>query len=91
MDLRTGAGVRRFESVEIGAVAVIVLASVVQGFFLYRLVPVLAFLHAVAGEALSVHCPRPSAGESCWWWLPSPDRSPSLGFISWLKIACCKR
>jgi hypothetical protein len=45
---------RRFESVEIGAVTVIVLASVVQGFFLYRLVPVLASLHANAGEALSL-------------------------------------
>jgi hypothetical protein len=53
MDLRTRASVRRFESVEMGAVTVIVLASVVQGFFLYRLVPVLASLHANAGEALS--------------------------------------
>ena len=44
MDLRTGARVRRFESVEMGAVTVIVLASVVQGFFLYRLVPELASL-----------------------------------------------
>ena len=54
MDLRMSAGVRRFQSVEIGAVAVIVLASVVQGFFLYRLVPVLAGFHANAGEALSL-------------------------------------
>ncbi len=54
MDLRIGARVGRFESVELGAVAVIVLASVVQGFFLYRLVPVLAFLHAGAGERLSL-------------------------------------
>lgn len=54
MDLRTGASVRRFESVEMGAVTVIVLASVVQGFFLYRLVPVLAFFHAGAGEVLSL-------------------------------------
>ena len=53
MDLRTGASVRRFESVEIGAVAVIVLASVVQGFFLNRLVPELAPLYAGAGEPLS--------------------------------------
>ena len=52
MDLRTGASVRRFEFVEIGAVAIIVLASVVQGFFLYRLVPVLASLYASSGEAL---------------------------------------
>jgi hypothetical protein len=44
MDLRTGASVRRFESVEMGAVTVIVLASAVQGFFLYRLVPGLASL-----------------------------------------------
>jgi hypothetical protein len=54
MDLRTGASVRRFESVEMGAVAVIVLASVVQGFFLYRLVPELASLYAGAGERLSL-------------------------------------
>ncbi len=54
MDLQTGARVRRFESVEMGAVAVIVLASVVQGFFLYRLVPVLASLYAQSGEALSL-------------------------------------
>jgi hypothetical protein len=52
MDLRTGASVRRFESVEMGAVAVIVLASVAQAFFLYRLVPELASLHAGAGETL---------------------------------------
>jgi hypothetical protein len=50
MDMRTGASVRRFESVEIGAVTVIVLASVVQGFFLSRLVPELAPLYAGAGE-----------------------------------------
>ena len=54
MDLRTSASVRRFESVEMGAVTVIVLASVLQAFFLYRLVPVLASLHANAGEALSL-------------------------------------
>jgi hypothetical protein len=54
MDLRTRASVRRFESVEMGAVAVIVLASVVQGFFLYRLVPELASLYAYAGETLSL-------------------------------------
>jgi hypothetical protein len=36
------------------AVAVILLASVVQGFFLYRLVPVLASLSAQAGEPLSL-------------------------------------
>ena len=52
MDLRTGASVRKFESVEIGAVAVIVLASIVQGFFLNRLVPELAPFYAGAGEAL---------------------------------------
>ena len=52
MDPRTGASVRRFESVEMGAVAVIVLASVVQGFFLYRLVPELWPLYAAAGEPL---------------------------------------
>jgi hypothetical protein len=53
MDLRTDARVRRFESVEMTAVTIIVLASGVQGFFLYRFVPVLASLHANAGEALS--------------------------------------
>src|SRR6476659_6627358 len=54
MDLRTGARVTRLESVEMGSVTVIVLASVVQGFFLYRLVPVLASLYASSGEALSL-------------------------------------
>lgn len=54
MDLRTGASVRRFESVEMGAVTVIVLASVVQAFFLYRLVPVMWFLYAGSGELLSL-------------------------------------
>jgi hypothetical protein len=54
MDLRTGARVTRPESVEMGSVTVIVLASVVQGFFLYRLVPVLASLYASSGEALSL-------------------------------------
>lgn len=54
MDLRMGARVRRFESVEVGAVTVIVLASVVQGFFLDRLVPELASLYAGAGERLSL-------------------------------------
>ena len=54
MDPRTGAGVRRFESVEMGAVAVIVLASLVQSFFFYRLVPELESLYAGAGEALSL-------------------------------------
>ena len=54
MDLRTGARVKRLESVEVGAVTVIVLASVVQGFFLYRLVPVLGSLYASSGEALSL-------------------------------------
>jgi hypothetical protein len=54
MDLRTDASVRRFGSVEMVAVTVIVLASVVQSFFLYRLVPVLASLYAGSGEALSL-------------------------------------
>jgi hypothetical protein len=47
-----GARVWRFESVEIGAVAVIVLASVAQVFFFYRLVPELEPLYAGAGERL---------------------------------------
>ena len=54
MDLRTRATLKRFESVEMGAVTVIVLASVLQGFFLYRLVPELASLYAYAGERLSL-------------------------------------
>jgi len=54
MDLRTGARVTKLESAEMGAVTVIVLASVVQGFFLYRFVPVLASLYASSGEALSL-------------------------------------
>jgi hypothetical protein len=54
MDLQTGARVRRFESVEMGAVTVIVLASVVQGFFMYRLLPELGSLYAGAGEPLSL-------------------------------------
>jgi hypothetical protein len=53
MDPRTRARVRTFESSEIGAVTVIVLAGVVQGFFLYRFVPVLASLYASSGDALS--------------------------------------
>lgn len=55
MDLRIGARVGKFESVELAAVAAIVLASLVQSFFLYRLVPELASLYAGSGEAL----PRP--------------------------------
>jgi hypothetical protein len=54
MDLRTGANGRRFKSVEMAAVTVIVLASVVQNLFLYRLVPVLASLYAGSGEPLSL-------------------------------------
>jgi hypothetical protein len=54
MDLRTRAHVRRFESVEMASVTVIVLASVAQGFFLYRLVPELASLYASSGEGLSL-------------------------------------
>ena len=52
MNPRMTTGVRRFQSVEIGAVTVVVLASVVQGFLLYRFVPVLTGFHANAGEAL---------------------------------------
>jgi hypothetical protein len=54
MDLRATSSVRRFESVEIGAVAVIVLSGIAQAFFLYRLLPELASLHAGAGEGLSL-------------------------------------
>ena len=54
MDRQTGARVRRFDSVEIGAVTLIVLASVAQSFFLSRLVPELASLYAAAGEPLSL-------------------------------------
>jgi len=67
MDLRTGASVRRFESVEMGAVAIIVLAGVVQSFFLYRLVPELESLYAGAGEPLSLRL-RVYIG-FCGWFL----------------------
>ena len=71
MDLRTGASVRRFESVEIGAVTVIVLASAAQGFFLYRLVPVLAPLYANSGEALSLRL-RVYIGLCNWFLILAP-------------------
>jgi hypothetical protein len=54
MNLRTGAGVGRLQSVELVAVTVIVLAAIVQGLSLYRLLPELAPLHAGAGEAWSL-------------------------------------
>jgi hypothetical protein len=54
MELVTRARVRRFESAEIGAVGAIVLAIVVQGFFVYRFVPVLDPLYANSGEGLSL-------------------------------------
>lgn len=54
MDQQTGARVRRFESVEMGAVIFIVLASVAQGFVLFRFVPVLESLYAYSGERLSL-------------------------------------
>jgi hypothetical protein len=54
MDPRSDARAARLEPVEIGAVTVIVLAAVVQGFFLYRLVPVLSSLLASSGDALSL-------------------------------------
>jgi hypothetical protein len=54
MELRTAASRKKFDSVEIGAVTVIVLASLAQSFFLYRLVPTLASLYAGAGESLSL-------------------------------------
>jgi hypothetical protein len=71
MDLRTGASVKRFESVEIGAVAVIVLASIVQGFFLNRLVPELAPLYAGAGEPLSLRL-RVYIGFYNWFLILAP-------------------
>ena len=71
MDLRTGASVRRFESVEMGAVTIIVLASVVQGFFLSRLVPVLASLYAGAGEPLSLRL-RVYIGLYNWFLILAP-------------------
>ena len=71
MDLRTGASVRRFESVEMGAVTVIVLASVVQAFFLNRLVPELASLYAGAGEPLSLRL-RVYVGFYNWFLVLAP-------------------
>ena len=53
MDLQT-ARARRFEPVEMGAVAFIVLASVAQAFFLNRLEPVIESLYAAAGEPISL-------------------------------------
>jgi hypothetical protein len=54
MDPQKRAGVWKFASVEVVAVAVITLAGGVQSFFLYRLVPTLASLYAGAGETLSL-------------------------------------
>jgi len=71
MDLRTGASVRRFESVEMGAVAVIVLASVVQGFFLSRLLPELGSLSAGAGEPWSLRL-RVYVGFCNWFLILAP-------------------
>ena len=53
MDPRTGASVRRFEPVEIGAAAVIVLASVLGSFWWC----------GWAFSSQDVHCPPPFAGE----------------------------
>lgn len=50
MDLQADARVHRLRLVEIGAATVVVLASVAQGFFLDRFVPVLASFYANAGE-----------------------------------------
>ena len=71
MDMRTGASVRKFESVEVGAVAVIVLASIAQGFFLNRLVPELAPLYAGAGEPLSPRL-RAYIGLCNWFLILAP-------------------
>ena len=65
MDRRTGARNTRLEAVEMAAVTVIVLASVVQGFFLYRLVPELAALYASFSEAWSLRL-RAFVGLSNW-------------------------
>jgi hypothetical protein len=54
MALRTGASIRRFESVEMGAVMLIVLACVAQSLLLFRFVPVLESLYAGAGERVSL-------------------------------------
>ena len=71
MDLPTGASVKRFEFFEMGAVAVIVLASVVQGFFLSRLVPELASLYAGAGEPWSLRL-RVYVGFCNWFLILAP-------------------
>ena len=75
------------DSVEMGAVTVIVLASVVQGFFLYRLVPELASLYASSGEGLSLRL-RLYIGFCNWFlilapvvlavWMGFPDRRTSV-------------
>jgi len=54
MDLRKSASGWRFESVEMSAVAFIVLASLVQTVVLFRFVPVLESLYAGAGERVSL-------------------------------------
>jgi hypothetical protein len=54
MDLRTSSRVAKFESVEVGAVTVIVLACAVQSYVLYRLVPVLSSMYASSGDGLSL-------------------------------------
>ena len=71
MDLPTGARVRRFEPVEMGAVAFIVLASVAQAFFLYRLEPVLESLYAGAGEPISLRL-RVYIGFCSWFLILAP-------------------
>jgi hypothetical protein len=54
MDLQTGVRGRRFDSVEIGAVMLIVLTVSLQSLLLFRFVPVLESLYAGAGERVSL-------------------------------------
>ena len=85
MDLRTGARIRRFESVEMGAVTIIVLASVVQGFFLNRLVPELAPLYAGAGEPLSLRL-RAYIGLYNWFLILAP-----VVLVAWMGFQIAGR
>jgi hypothetical protein len=85
MDLRAGANARRFGSVEIGAVTVIVLASVVQGFFLSRLLPELGPLYAGAGEPLSLRL-RAYIGLYNWFLILAP-----VVLVAWMGFQIAGR
>lgn len=85
MDLRTAAGTRRFEPVEMGVVAVIVLASVLGSFFFFRLVPELESLYAGAGEPLSLRL-RVYIGFCSWFLTLAP-----LVLVVWMGFQLAGR